>query len=132
MRIVAMLALVAGLMGCSASAPDIKGNWTVDAESMKLTEDYKKMPEAQQQMMDVVMESMKVDITADKIIMKMSFMGQEQTEEASYKITKTEGNKLTVETTDKDGKTESKVIEVDGDKLNLPDDDGVVMVLRRV
>ena len=121
---VASLALYAcvfaiGLSGCSKDpAAKLIGTWTLDLEAFKASDDFKKMGDAEKKMAEGLMKNMKLDIefTKDKVKMSTEMMGKKDSKESPYKITKTEGNKITIETTE-DGKTESVDVVFDGDRV---------------
>jgi len=99
----------------------LTGTWTLDMQTFKESADYKAMSEAQRKMAEGLFSAMKAEFTftKDKVSISMEMMGQKKDETASYVVTKTEGKKLTLESTDKDGKKEAVEVEVDGDRLTF-------------
>ena len=73
-------------------------------------------------MIDMMANAIQLSITADKIEFKMSFMGQNQTESATYEVKEQKGDTLIVETVDKDGKKETGEIRFDGDTMIIEKD----------
>ena len=123
-RIVALAALLAfccvGLVACGGGDPAkaMQGKWSFDtAAAEKKIDADAKMKDEEKKMAKgflAMMAAMTMEITADTIKMGDSSM--------TYKITKTEGNKLTIETTDKDGTKKSGIMEVSGDTLTMIED----------
>ncbi|MBU0549968.1 hypothetical protein KKF91_02840 [Myxococcota bacterium] len=126
LALIGLLALLA-LSGCSKPADKIVGTWTVDIESLdsdpslqKLEGDQKK---AALEMAKKMMADMSFEFTKDGK-MKMAF--GKMAKEGTYKVTKTEGNTVTIEGTMKEGqgdkakdKTEELKIEVLKDKIKI-------------
>lgn len=116
----AVVALVAVLMfACGGNAADkLVGKWGIDVEKLGEIEEIKKMPEDQRkaaiEMAKGFATSMSFEFTKDKMI--MDAMGKKV--EGTYKVTKTEGDKLTIEAT-LDGKTETLEAEIKGDGVIL-------------
>ncbi len=69
-------------------------------------------------------------VTADKLI---STKPDGMVEESTYKVTKTEGDKVTTESTKADGTVETTEITVTGDTLLLksPSHPGMTIVMKR-
>ena len=116
----ALVALVAMVMvACGGNAADkLVGKWAIDVEKLGDMEEIKKMPEDQRkaaiEMAKSFAGSMSFEFTKEKLIMEA--MGQKK--EGTYKVTKAEGEKLTIEAT-LDGKTETLEAEVKGDGVIL-------------
>lgn len=116
----AVLALVAVLMfACGGNAADkLVGKWGIDVEKLGEIEEIKKMPEDQRkaaiEMAKGFATSMSFEFTKDKMI--MDAMGKKV--EGTYKVIKTEGDKLTIEAT-LEGKTETLEAEIKGDGVVL-------------
>ncbi len=116
----AVLALVAVvLFACGGNAADkLVGKWGIDVEKLGEIEEIKKMPEDQRkaaiEMAKGFATSMSFEFTKDKMIMEA--MGQKK--EGTYKVTKAEGDKLTIEAT-LEGKTETLEAEIKGDGVVL-------------
>lgn len=115
--VLAVLALV--LFACGGNAADkLVGKWGIDVEKLGEIEEIKKMPEDQRkaaiEMAKGFATSMSFEFTKDKMIMEA--MGQKK--EGTYKVTKTEGDKLTIEAS-LEGKTETLEAEIKGDGVIL-------------
>jgi hypothetical protein len=135
-----LLALgVAVLAACGRGSPQeqLLGVWTLDRELLQETQEFKDAPETERQMMMGLLQGMNMEITFTKdkvnMSMKASFMGQskESSEQGTYRVVSTDGDKLVLDMTDDQGKTERFQVEVDGDKLIVRADDSPPMTLRR-
>jgi hypothetical protein len=94
------------------------GKWGIDVEKLGDMEEIKKMPADQREkaieMAKSFAGSMSFEFTNEKLIMEA--MGQKK--EGTYKVTKAEGKKLTIEAT-LDGKTETFEADVAGEGVIL-------------
>lgn len=115
--------LLSLLVGCSRG-PNIEGTWKPDREALVSTEDYKKASDEEKKQMEAALDGMTVEIGPKTMKMSLKVFGNEVSQEASYTIKKTEGNKVTVETKDEKDKVETVVLTVDGDTMTLPADKG--------
>ncbi|MDH3591905.1 MAG: hypothetical protein OER88_08510 [Planctomycetota bacterium] len=123
----APLCLLAMIAACGGGNPLI-GTWTLDAEETK-----KGLGDsAEEKMAAGMLGMMKLEVTFTDSEMKFSMeaMGQKQSETQTYTITKQDGDQVTIESTDKDGKKETKTVTVDGDLMKVSEK-GMTMVLRR-
>lgn len=129
-RRIAILSVIAFTFGmflvaCSGKAEDkIVGKWGMDLEAtMSADPKMKDMPEdAKKQAMEqakAFLGNMSFEFTKDgQAIAKMG----DKEEKSSYKITKAEGNTLTIEMTEGEGdkaKKEEMTFTVEGDKLTM-------------
>lgn len=99
-------------------AKQLIGKWGIDVEKLGEIEEIRKMPEDQRkaaiEMAKGFATSMAFEFTDDSII--MDAMGKKV--EGSYRVTKTDGAKLTLEAT-LEGKTETLEAEIKGDGVIL-------------
>ena len=110
----------------------LEGKWTIDPEGLQELDEFKKLPEQQRQMALTMFKSLKMSIQfgASEIAMNGEFMGQKRAEKTPFTVTKTEGNKITIET-DKKGKKETQVLTHAGDRLTIKDG-AMTIVLKRI
>jgi hypothetical protein len=137
-RLLLLLALGLVLQLHAATAKDILGEWTVDAnatwDAMKSSPQFAGIPPEQQDAVKAMfaqqMGQMTFTVTADKII---SSMGPDKKDESSYKVLGIDGDKISTESTDSKGKVEKTDITVKGDTLTLSNvsQPGMSMVLKR-
>lgn len=137
LRLALLLAIGLALQLHAATAKDLLGEWTVDAnatwDAMKSSPQFAGIPAEQQGAVKAMfaqqMSQMAFIVTADKIV---STMGEKK-EESSYKVLGIEGDKISTESTDAKGKVEKTDITVKGDSLVLTnlDQPGMMMVLKR-
>ncbi|MBA3700469.1 MAG: hypothetical protein H0W78_16605 [Planctomycetes bacterium] len=137
-RLLLCLALGLALQLHAATAKDIQGEWLLDGaatwEAMKTSPQIAAMPPDQQKMVGEMMvkqmSGASTTVTADKLI---STKPDGMVEESTYKVTKTEGDKVTTESTKADGTVETTEITVTGDTLLLksPSHPGMTIVMKR-
>jgi hypothetical protein len=110
----------------------LEGKWTIDPEGLQELDEFKKLPEQQRKMALTMFKSLKMSIQfgASEIVMNGEFMGQKKAEKTPFTVTKTEGNKITIET-DKKGKKETQVLTHSGSRLTIKDG-GKTIVLKRI
>lgn len=138
LRLLLLLALGLTLQLHAATAKDMLGEWTVDAnatwDAMKSSPQFAGIPPEQQGAVKAMfaqqMGQMTFNVTADKII---TSMGADKKDESTYKVLGIDGDKISTESTDSKGKVEKTDITVKGDTLVLtnvsqPD---MTMVLKR-
>lgn len=138
LRLLLCLAIGLALQLHAATAKDILGEWMLDGaatwEAMKTSPQIAAMPPEQQKMVGEMMvkqmSGASTTVTADKLI---STKPDGTKEESTYKVTKTEGDKITTESTKADGKVETTEITVKGDTilLNSPSHPGMTIVMKR-
>lgn len=138
LRLLLCLAIGLALQLHAATAKDIQGDWLLDGaatwEAMKTSPQIAAMPPEQQKMVGEMMikqmNGATTKVTADKLI---STKPDGTVEESTYKVTKTDGDKITTESTKADGKTETTEITVKGDTLHLtsPSHPGMTIVMKR-
>lgn len=141
-RRVAILSAIAFSFGlfltaCSGKPEDkIVGKWAVDVESTVAAEPKaKEMPEEEKakliEQTKAFLGNASFEFTKDgKFIAKMG----DKEESVAYKVVKTEGNTVTIETTQGEGeaaKTEQGTITVEGDKLTMKQGN-MTMVLKKM
>ncbi|MGE0431483.1 MAG: hypothetical protein AB7K09_12845 [Planctomycetota bacterium] len=126
-RLISLLAVMAicctALVACGGGGPSLVGKWMidVDAYTKQIEADTKKDEETKKAELAMLKDpemakKMTIEITATEVKMgdKVS----------KYKIVKTEGNVLTIESTDDKGKTETVKMEVNGDSMAMIKEDG--------
>jgi hypothetical protein len=121
----------------AATAKDIQGEWTVDAnatwDAMKSSPQFAGIPPEQQGAVKAMfaqqMSQMIFSVTADTITTTMG----EKKEESTYKVLGIEGDKISTESTDAKGKVEKTDITLKGDSIVLTNvsQPGMMMVLKR-
>ena len=150
LTILAVLTMILGACGDKGGAGSgVVGKWTVDkseVEKLVMAEAKKNAPQASAEELEVMTKlakdaanamNLNLDIKSDntfEVAMSMSFMGQEQKMNAKGKW-KLDGDKLSMTTTEKDGKAETKddtkvAVFKDG-KIHLTMDEGPTLVLKR-
>ena len=123
-RFALALACFLVLAGCGGDLHGkMVGDWKVDADYMKNMDEYKNASAEEKGMLDMMAGSMQLSITDDTLEMKMSFMGKEDSKKASYVVKSQDGDTLTIETTDEDGKKETGKVRFDGDTMVIEVDD---------
>jgi hypothetical protein len=119
-RLVLFALLTSMFLACSgggSGADKIVGKWTVDVDALSEMEEFKKMPEEQRkmalEMAKGMMSSMEFEFTKDTF--KVSMMGK--SEEGSYTVKSSEGDKVVLSAKGKDGKEEEMTVSANGDKM---------------
>ncbi len=122
-----------GLSGCSGEANPLIGTWTLDAETMKQTDEYKSAtPEEQQQMVAMVsMMTLELTFTEDEILSKTSIMGESKEEKDAYVIQKRDGDHITIASTNNEGEKDVAEAHVKGDVLEMSSEGSPVLILKR-
>ncbi len=127
------LAAVALTAGCGGGGASLVGTWVLDVEATKEWDEFKGMPEGPRKMMEAMlaMIEMEMTFTSDKMTFSAKIMGQDQSEEFGYKIKSQTGNKMVLESTDKDGQKKTVNVEIKGDLLFISKGDNEKLALRR-
>ena len=107
------------LSACGGSPEDnLQGDWVFDVDAYKESDAYKNAPDAAKPMMLDAVKNFTVKIEGDKITTKRVMGGVTKEDTETFKITKTDGNTLTVET-ESEGKTNTGEVTIDGDKMTM-------------
>ncbi len=134
MRTLILACTLLGLAGCFDSPEDrLLGTWTLDAESFREMEDFRKLPEEQQQMAVGMLESMQMEITftKDTIRAEIQAFGQKKTDEKPYEVERVDGDRMVLSAKDDKGKTQEVQVELRGDVLLFEMGPGKRVVLKR-
>ena len=120
----AFLVVVACCIGCGGSAEStLTGKWEIDKDYLKEQVEKEGKGDAGAAFAAGMMDSMNMSFdfqSGGKFVMSMSFMGQSESDEGTWKVTKSDGDKLTVEVENEErGKEELTVTVVDKDTIEL-------------
>jgi len=131
-----LLAALAGacLAGCfDSNEKRLLGTWTLDVESLKELDDFKKMSVEEQQLMLQLFGSMDMELTftSDKLLFEAAVFGQRQSDEATYEVKSADGDRFVLSTTNSKGKTEEVTAEFKGDTLVIDMGDRKKFALKR-
>ncbi len=127
------LVAVALTAGCGGGGASLVGTWVLDADALKEFDQFKEMTDQERKMAEAMMAMFELELTftADKVTFKAKMMGNEQIEEASYTVKSQTGNKMVLESTDKDGQKKTVNVEIKGDLLFISKGDNEKLALRR-
>ncbi len=118
----------------AGSATGLEGQWTLDLEGFKATEEFKALDPKMKEMGLRMFQAMKMKLTIgpDSIRTEGELMGRKQDKTTKYTVTKKEGNTYTLDVSYGDDKpNKSQVMEVDGDRLIIRDGK-LMVVLKRI
>jgi FtsP/CotA-like multicopper oxidase with cupredoxin domain len=118
--LIALAVISLGVFGCGRKATALNGTWRIDTDkqiaALKDQDAYKKLPAPAKSSIEDRMkkgfESTTFTFADGKLTAKA---GEGRSQEADYKVTKTEGDKWTLDTTDKNKKTETVTVDWHGD-----------------
>ena len=127
------LVAVALTAGCGGGGSSLVGTWVLDVKAFEEFDEFKEMPEEQRKMTMAMMAMIEMELTftSDKMTFHAKIMGQDKSDEMSYEIKSQTGNKMVLESTDKEGKKETVNAEIKGDLLFLSKGGNEKFALRR-
>ena len=112
------------LAGCGGDLHSkLLGEWQVDTEYLKTTDEYKKMSDMEKGMMEGMLGAMTMKITEDTVTM----MGQT----IKYSVKSQDGDKIVLESTDAKDKNKEVTISFDGDTMLFHGDKGETIPFKR-
>ncbi|MDH3591906.1 MAG: hypothetical protein OER88_08515 [Planctomycetota bacterium] len=123
LRLTVLVLLAIGAACGGTKANPLVGIWKLDVAASK----EGLAPKVAERLSKMKFE---LTFTETEIKYMMDVMGNTNSDTATYAIAKRDGNRFTVETTDRNGRKDSQTLTVDGDVLKMAKT-GMSLILRR-